>query len=141
MFKIGSQRLTWIAVKWQGLHDDGSPAENEIQCRVELVDLDELRDQIAVERASGQVGEMHDSLPFGLRCTKDWKEVGDADGNPLAYSTDKFEQLWNSPGFAGAWGNAYLAAWNGQSGIREKNFEASPADGQAAGATKRKRAR
>ena len=130
MFKIGTQRLTWIAVKWNGLADDGTQIPNEVQLRVELVDRTVLREQYNSERE----GE-RETLPFAQSVTKDWKHVGDADGHPLAFSPANFALLFEVPGFAQAWGTAYLAAWNGISGIREKNSATSPADGPAAGGT------
>ena len=96
MFKIGSQRLTWMAVKWRGLLEDGSPVENEIRCQVELVDRAVLKAQTDSER-DGQA----ESLAFARRVMKDWSGVGDASGASLPYRPANLDLIWEVPGFAG----------------------------------------
>lgn len=127
MFKIGSGRFTWLAVRWPGLTDEGKPLENEVELQVELVDRPALQKQLADEDpASGEA--------FAKSVVRNWKGVGDIHGAPLPFSPENFALLYDAPGFNGAFAVAYLNAWQGISGIREKNSEASLADGQAAGA-------
>lgn len=123
MFKIGSQRLTWCKVEWNGLGEDGETVKNQVMLQVELVDRDDLTAQIEAERMGGE------TEGFAHRVTKGWRGVGDENGKVLPFNPENFMRLYNSPGFAAAFGIRYLQAWNGQSGIREGNSEASPADG------------
>lgn len=125
MFKIGSQRLTWITVKWHGLADDGSQVENEIECQVHLVDRSELQAQMEAERK----GDLAAIDKFCHRVTQDWKGVGNVDGEPLKFTEAHFAMLLESPGFATALGDAYFRAWRGQATVRQGNLEASPAAG------------
>ncbi len=127
MFKIGSGRFTWLAVRWKGLAEDGTSVENEVDLQVELVDRPALQKQLADEDPNS--GEA-----FAKSVVRNWKGVGDAEGAPLSFSPENFQQLYDSPNFNGAFATAYLQAWQGISGIREKNSGTSPADGQAAGA-------
>lgn len=127
MFKIGSQRLTWVEVKWTGLADDGTEIENAIEVQVELVDRSRLQEQIAAEAAAEGVT----TDAFAKEITKDWKGVGDADGNPLGFTPDKFTLLLEQPGFLIAFGRAYATAWRGQGKVRAGNSNASPAAGGA----------
>lgn len=128
MFKIGSGRLTWMAVKWQGLAEDGTEVQNEIQCQVDLVDRSKLGDQLKAESEGSA-----ESLKFAQTVTKDWKGVGNQDGASLPYSPDNLALIFEAPGFAAGWGQAYLRAWQGVSGIREGNFATSPGAGPVAG--------
>jgi hypothetical protein len=129
MFKIGTQRLAWMAVTWPGLAEDGTTVQNEIKLQVHLVDRTALVDQINAENTENQ-----GTSEFAEKVTTGWQGVGDKDGNPLPFSKEHFAQLCESPGFAAAFGQCYLRAWSGQSGIRSGNSEASPAAGQAAAA-------
>lgn len=128
MFKIGSGRFAWIPVAWPGLLEDGSPVDNEIEMQVELVGRTELKEQLRAEREDGA-----DPFDFAKKVTRNWRGVGDKDGEPLAFDADNFALLFETPGFASGFGTAYMTAWQGISGIREKNSATSPADGQAAG--------
>lgn len=127
MFKIDTGRHTWMAVKWPGLTEDGQPIQNAIQCKVELVDRKVLQENIRQENAGDA-----DSVNFATQVTKDWREIADENGSPLSYSAENLRRAFEIPGFATGWGTAYLRAWNGQSGIAEKNSVNSPADGQPA---------
>lgn len=131
MFKIGSGRHTWVAVKWPGLAEDGSKVENEIQCQITLVDRDVF--QLELDREKNPDANPNHAVEFAQANTRDWKGVGDVNGNPLPFSAENFAQLIQSPAFLFGWGQAYITAWGGVSGIREGNSAPSPADGQAAG--------
>lgn len=128
MFKIGSGRFTWMAVRWPGLTEDGTPLENEVELQVELVTRTRLQEQLDAEKAGGT------SDKFASEVTRNWKGVGDADGNPLPFSLENFALLFDAPGFGNHFGSAYLEAWQGISGIREKNSDPSPGAGPKAGA-------
>jgi hypothetical protein len=127
MFKIGSGRNTWIAVRWNGLAEDGATVENEVDLQVLLVDRARLQEQVRAENEGGSTDA------FAREVTQNWRKVGDADGQPLPFNPANFQLLFDSPGFAVAFGSAYGAAWHGQSGIREKNSATSPDAGQPAG--------
>lgn len=128
MFKIGSGRFTWMAVRWPGLLEDGSTTENEVELQVELQDRAAMQAQAKAE-AEGEA----DTFPFAAKVVRNWKGVGDADGQPMPFTEQNFKLLFDSPGFAPHFGHAYMQAWQGQSGIREKNSATSPDAGQAAG--------
>lgn len=128
MFKIGTQRLTWCKVEWNGLGEEGETIKNEVSLQIELVDRGDLTAQIEAERMGGEAGE------FAHRVTKGWRGVGDVDGKPLPFTPENFQLLYDSPGFAAAFGIRYLQSWNGQSGVREGNSAGSPAAGQPAAA-------
>lgn len=128
MFRVGVKRSAWIAVKWPGLTPDGATVENEVELQVDLVERSTLQAQMIAE------GMGADALQFAKKITLDWRGVGDPDGARLAFTPENFDQLLEVPGFAIAFGNRYVQAWNGQSGMREKNSEPSPADGPAVGA-------
>lgn len=127
MFKIVSQRLTWVKVQWPALAEDGSPIENTVELQIELVNRDDLVAQIEASRMSGSTVD----YDFAARVTKDWRGVGDEQGNKLAFSADNFAKLYQAPGFAAAHGERYLKAWNGIADTREGNSEGSPAVGQS----------
>lgn len=128
MFKIGSQRLTWMTVEWTGLDLEGYEVTNKVDMQVELVDQKALLGHIERERVDNA-----QAIEFATKVTKDWRGVGNANGESLPFSADNFDQLWQAPGFASAWGQQYLMAWNGQGKEREKNLPTSPAGGLAGG--------
>lgn len=130
MFKIVSNRLVWIALKWPGVAEDGSTVQNEMRCQVELVDRSEVMRQQEAE----MTGEAK-TVDWALQRTKDWAMVGDERGNPLPFTPQSFRKFLECPGTALAWGSAYTKAWNGISEIREGNSESSPVDGQAGAQT------
>ncbi len=132
MFKIGSHRLTWMALKFTVLDDQGHPVDQEIKLQVHLVDRSEMEALTVKEREQQLAGEVPDSTDFALENTHDWKGVAGQDGKPLPFSKDHLRLLMEEPGVSGAWGVAYLRAWQGISGIREKKSNESPADGQEA---------
>lgn len=131
MFKIGTGRHTWVAVKWPGLAEDGTRVENEIQCQITLVDRDVFQQEL--QRDNDPSADPSHAVDFAKANTHDWKGVGDQDGKPLPFSAENFQLLIQSPGFLFGWGQAYMQAWAGVSGIREGNSDPSPAVGQAAG--------
>lgn len=126
MFKIGSQRLTWMTVEWFGLDEEGVQLKNAIEMQVRLVDRSELNDQIKLEERDEAQAQI-----FAQKVSHDWRGVGDADGKSLPFSTANLALIWEAPSFSVAWGAAYLKAWAGMGKEREKNSASLPADGQA----------
>lgn len=126
MFKIGTGRTAWISVKWKGLTEEGREIDNEIDVKVDLVARSRLNAQLEAERIDPEV-----TIDFAQEVTKGWRKVGDKEGTPLPFNADNFAQLLESPGFSAGWGTAYLKAWQGISGLREKNSATSPAVGSA----------
>lgn len=124
MFKIGSGRFTWMAVRWPGLSEEGAALENEVELQVELVTRKRLQDQLDLEKAGEAEPEK-----FAAEVTRNWKGVGDIQGAPLTFSPENFANLYDAPGFSSAFGSAYLQAWGGISGLREKNSVNSPGAG------------
>lgn len=125
MFRIGTGRTTWMAVAWTGLALDGAPVSNEVKCKVDLVDRSRLMDQRSREAAN-----VAEDLNFATEVTKDIEGVENADGTRAEFSADLVAVLFDQPGFAVAWGQAYLKAWAGIPGLREGNLESSPDAGQ-----------
>lgn len=126
MFKIGSQRLTWMKIQWFGLDEEGVQLTNEIEMQVDLVDRAALNEQIRVESQ-----DQEKAWEFATKVSHGWKGVGGMDGKPLPFSEANFALLWEAPSFSVAWGAAYLNAWAGLGKEREKNSKTSAADGQA----------
>lgn len=129
MFRIGTGRTTWMAVAWTGLALDGTPVSNEVKCKVDLVPRSRL-----IEQRSAESINVAEDLNFALEVTKDIEGVENADGTVAAFSAELVGVLFDQPGFAVAWGQSYLKAWSGISGIREGNLGSSPASGQPADA-------
>lgn len=126
MFKIGSQRLTWMEITWFGLDEEGVQLTNKIEMQVELVDRSALNQQIKDEQL-----DEGNALEFAQKVSHGWKGVGDMEGKPLPYNKQNLGLLWEAPSFSVAWGAAYLKAWAGMGKEREKNSQSLPADGQA----------
>lgn len=128
MFKIGSQRLTWMEIQWFGLDEEGVQLTNKIEMQVELVDRSALNQQIKDE----QLDEAN-AYAFAAKVSHGWKGVGDLEGKALPYSKENLALIWEAPSFSVAWGAAYLKAWAGMGKEREKNSASLPAGGQAIG--------
>lgn len=126
MFKIGSQRLTWMEVEWFGLDEEGVQLTNKIEMQVDLVDRSALNAQIKAESEDETKAQ-----EFAQKVSHGWKGVGDMDGKPLPFSKANLALLWEAPSFSVAWGAAYLKAWAGMGKEREKNSASLPAGGQA----------
>ena len=137
-FDLLEKPLIYIPVKWPGLKaDDNGDAvavEHTVDVQIELLDVDPLNDWIA---AGGALADDADAAARAdhARSTfkavaKEWRGVV-ANGKSLPFTDGNIDKLLQVPGFADAFGNAYLKAWSGKAELREGNSAGSPANGPA----------
>lgn len=136
MFDLSAPRLTWIPVRWKGVQDDedgrGQSMEHEIECRVDLVDSDRMKEifpAAADEEAEDGPEELSNLEKFKA-LTKDWRGVV-AGGKPVPFDDEAISKMLRLPNFAQGFEMSYLKAWMGQVEYREKNSSALSAGGAA----------
>jgi len=137
-FDLLDKPLIYIPVKWPGLkandNGDAVAVEHTVDVQIELLDVDPLNDWIA---AGGMLADDADAAARAdhARSTfkavaKEWRGVV-ANGKRLPFTDANIDKLLQVPGFADAFGNAYLKAWSGKAELREGNSAGSPANGPA----------
>lgn len=137
MFDLLDRPLVFIPVKWPGLAQgpDGSavPIEHVVDIQVEILD------QVAVNEWLVK-GSKTQTAPAKQRAheidtfrsvAKNWRGLK----NSPVFDDDNIAKLLVWPGFADAFGVAYLNAWNAKVETREGNSVGSPANGPAGGPT------
>lgn len=120
MFKLVSERVAWIDVKWPGLSEDGVTVENKIECQIVLVDMDDV----------GSLTDLggDDKLGVFKRFVRDWRGVADEAGRSLPMTDENIEAMIRVPMFLLGFATSYGEAYQGQSDRRSLSA-ASPADG------------
>lgn len=131
MFKLVPERTTWITVTWPGKAEDGTTVINSHRLKVLLVDHSDMTETLADETAL-----IKDLIK---RVARDWDGVLDEKDQPIPFSAGALAQLCEVPNYASARGfmTAYLNAWSAIDTEREKNSDASPADGRKAARPKK----
>lgn len=141
MFDLLEKPLVWISVKFPGLAQEAEGegtatlVEHRIELCVEIVPRDEFR-ALFLNNLEAK-GEPAAEIDVFKRVVSGWRKIV-ADRKPVPFTDDNIVRLLNVPGFATAFGTAYLQAWQGQVETREGNSDSLPAGGQAdaqAGAT------
>ena len=132
MFKVVPEPGAWIDVKWPGLDDEGFEVEHEIRMNVTFLPTSEMQ-RLFVEQSE------EPTVEFAKRVVRDWSHIRGPDEKPLPFTAENLEMVFDVvPGFARGFGVSYLEAYSGRGRLREKNSDASPADGQADGAEETK---
>jgi hypothetical protein len=134
MFDLADKRLVWIPIKWPGVKpgaNEGDVAQNtthQIECQVELVDADRLKELFPKGENLGATSEkVFDAFKALVH---DWRGV--KIGTTSAPMTDEnIRKILRVPMFASGFEGSYVDAWTGQLEEREKNSGDSSADGQA----------
>jgi len=135
-FDLTARPLLWIPVTWPGLKPGGEDGdglaemvEHTIELQVELVDATD-----AVPLISPDDDKPTTKLEAFMIFVKNWRKIGNA-GSPAPFNSDNASLLLNRfPAFFDAFRMAYLNALVGKVEVREKNSDASPANGQAGAA-------
>lgn len=133
MFDLLDRPLVFIPVKWAGLKQgaDGTAeaTEHVIEVQVEILDLKAVNDWLArggktFDNPAEQ--EAHEIATFRV-VAKNWRKIK----NDPVFTDENIGKLLIWPGFAGAFGEAYLEAWNARVETREGNSDGSLANGPA----------
>lgn len=149
MFDLAEKRTVWIPVRWNGVRasEADALAENvthEIECNVELLDKDRLRDVFYPERPDdddpSEAEKLDRDLEKFLAVVSDWRKVANG-GASAPFSPENARRLLGVPMFATGFEESYIAAWSGQLELREKNSEGSSATGAAGGLKAKTKAR
>lgn len=137
MFDVLDRPLLWITVRWPGLKPSGpdgtgvaEPVENEIEILVELKDADGVKILADPDEEQAKTPKLEAFLLF----VSDWRKIKSG-GTPLPFSSENADLLIKRQlPFFDAFRLAYVNAMLGRIETREGNSDASPQDGQAAGA-------
>lgn len=148
MFDLAAARLVWIPVRWKGARqgEDGQAVNcvHEIECQVELVDTDRMKEIFGVG-ADGAPEEGSETLQqapkpklseiekFKALC-RNWRGVA-SEGHAVDMTDENIQRILKIPMFPAGFERCYLDAWTGQMETREKNSEGSPTPGRADGAS------
>lgn len=137
MFDLLDRPLVFIPVKWPGLKQgpDGAavPTEHVVDIQVEILDqvaVNEWLQKGAKTQPTPAKQRIHEIDTFRA-VAKNWRGLK----NSPVFDDDNIAKLLVWPGFADAFGVAYLNAWNAKVETREGNSEGSPANGPAGGPT------
>jgi len=137
MFDLLDRPLVFIPVKWPGLKQgpDGGAVSTEhvVEIQVEILDQTAVNAWLAtgaVTHDDPEAQAKHEIETFRV-VAKNWRGLR----NAPVFDDDNIRRLLVWPGFADAFGNAYLNAWNAKVETREGNSAGSPANGPAGGPT------
>lgn len=130
MFDLADARLVWIPIRWKGVKEgEGGQAENcehEIECQVELVNTERMKEIFTPTEDQEQLSEIEKFKAL----TRDWKGVK-MQGQSAPMTDENIKLILTVPMFAAGFEKSYLDAWTGALETREKNSEGSPAPGRA----------
>ena len=129
MFKIVETRRAWWPVTFAGVEEDGQVVANTIQMQFELLPVDDLTrlfgDAVrfdAEDVADGQDAKLAERMAtFAQRFVRDWKDVGEANGDPIKFSAEALQRLMNVPNAFGATMAAYRDCLAGRAEARAGN--------------------
>ncbi len=133
MFDIAAKRLAWIPVRWPGVTTEGDDialnTEFEIECQVEIVSTDRLREIFGQPKGKGQPKRepMDEAAAFRALCLN-WRGVED-NGVSVPMTDESVARMLTVPMFSVGFAQCYQDAWAGQLETRAKNSAASSADG------------
>lgn len=130
MYQFVKEPTAWIDVEWNGLDEEGFAQTNQIRMKVVLV---------PVSDATKTEGSEEATVEFVKRVSRDWSSIQGPDGKHFPFTAENIEAMCEHvPGFNAGFVRSYFKAWAGQGKIREKNSNASRADGPAGGGRRRK---
>lgn len=131
MFDLAAARLAWVPIRWPGVKEgDEGVAENcefEIECQVELVDTERLKEIFTPTEDQAQLSDL-DKFKALVR---DWRKVA-MSGQSAPMTDENIALILRVPMFARGFEESYMDAWRGALETREKNSESSPEPGRAA---------
>ena len=149
MFDLADKRMVWIPVRWPGVAAPDAEGvaqnvEHEIECFVELLDKDRLKEVFYPERDEDddpdEAEKLERDLGKFMAVVTDWRKVKSG-GASAPFNKDNARKILKVPMFASGFEESYIAAWSGQLEIREKNSDGSSATGSAGGRPKSKKRR
>lgn len=133
MFDLADARLVWVPIRWKGVREVKGKAENcehEIECQVELVDTERMKEIFTPSEDQAQLSEIEKFKAL----TRDWRGVK-MKGQSAPMTDENIALILRMPMFTAGFERSYLDAWTGALETREKNSEGSPAPGRAAKAS------
>ena len=119
MFKLVKEPVSLWPVKWNGVSDDGRIIEHSLQLKLVRIGQKEFARLFPTD---GTPPPLEDRKMFG-RLVRGWEGVVDADQQPLAMDDANINLLMDVPGFASAFGSAYIRFWLALPEVREKNSD------------------
>lgn len=131
MFKLVKDRTAWWPVKWDAVNEDGEIVENRVEVKFLIVGRKEFRD-LFMESDEAQGDDEAINREVAQRIIKDWKGIGDENGEPLPFEPEWVDAWLDQPMVPVAVLNAYTRLLAAAPEVREKNSGASPASGRAA---------
>lgn len=144
MFKLVKDRTAWWPVTWDGVNEDGEIIENRVEVKFLIIGRKEFK-KLFMDAGSDQDADQDDEAinrEVAQRIMKDWKGIGDENGEPLPFEPEWVEAWLDQSMVPVAVLNAYMRLMAAAPEVREKNSGASPASGPAAakaeGATNRR---
>lgn len=132
MFVLVKEPVCRWPVRWSVVEADGAVVEKEIALRFVKVGQEEFTTLFNVEVA--EVDAKANNRRYFNRLVRGWEDVVDQDKAAVPFDDEHIELLLDYPGFAEAFGRAYVSFWLARPEERRKNSEPSPDGGPATAA-------
>ena len=136
MFKLVEERRAWQPVIFPGLTETGERVENQIDMQFVLLSTDanlklmqeagEMTIDVAPADTGAQDEAARESLSaimarFGMKIVRDWRDVQEANGDPIKFGEASLARFFNVPGTFEAVLRAYRDASAGGKDARAGN--------------------
>lgn len=135
MFKLVEERRAWQPVTFPGLTEEGERVENQVEMQFVLLSTDanlklmQEAGAMTIDTTTGAgagAGTGGKTLSevmaaFGMKILRDWKGVGEANGDPIKFGEQALARFFNVPGTFEAMLRAYREATSGGKDGRAKN--------------------